>query len=113
MMGSLRGYSLIEVMVAVLLFSIVAAAVAQAVVLAQRGRQISENWMRATQLASERLETVRAGVMADSTATNGIFQRDTAVTAVAGHRGLVQITVTVSWTDTEPKTFALSTLMRR
>ncbi len=111
-MATARGYSLIEVIVAVLLFSIVATAVAQTIVWAQRARQLGENWMRATQLAVERIEAVRAGTRGNGTEDNGGFRIAATLAPVAGHRGLGRVDVVVSWTDSEPKEFMLSTLVR-
>jgi prepilin-type N-terminal cleavage/methylation domain-containing protein len=108
-----RGSSLIEVMVAILLFSVVGTAVAQTVVLTQRARQVSENWMCATQLASQQIEAVRAGSASEGTGQIGIFRRETTTEPVTNHRGLVRVDVTVSWTDTDPKEFTLSTLVRQ
>ena len=113
MMRAARGYSLIEVLVAVLLFSLVATALAQTLVITGRARYASANWMRATQLAGERIEAVRAGIVADERPAVGIFRRETTVAPFAGHPGLTRIDVTVSWTDSEPKQFTLSTLVRR
>lgn len=113
MMRAAAGYSLIEVTVAILLFGIVAAAVGQTVVITQRARQVSENWLQATQLAGERLEAVRAGALSDDTPTVGIFQRQTTVSAVAGHPGLRRVDVTISWADSAPKAFTLSSLVRQ
>lgn len=108
-----RGYSLVEVMVAIVLFALVAAAVGQTVTFGQQSRQISENWMHATQLASARIEQVRAGMRIDATAESGIFHRETAVRSMPGHRNLTRVDVTVSWTDTEPRSLTLSSLVRR
>ena len=112
-MNGTKGFSLIEVMVAIVLFALVAAAVGQTVTFGQQNRQISENWMQATQLASARIEQVRAGMATDPAAEAGRFHRKTVVSSVAGHRNLQRIDVTVSWTDTEPRALTLSTLVHR
>jgi prepilin-type N-terminal cleavage/methylation domain-containing protein len=112
MMPAARGYSLIEFLIALALFGFVAAAIGQMIVVTQRARQVSENWMRATQLAADRIEAVRAGVAVDGHPYEGIFQRETTLAGVAGHPGLKRLDVTVSWTDTEPHRFTLSTLVR-
>jgi prepilin-type N-terminal cleavage/methylation domain-containing protein len=110
---SARGYSLIEVMVAIVVFALVAAAVAQTVTFNQHSRQIAENWMRATQLAGARIEQVRAGMSTDPTPESGIFRRDTVIAALDGHRNLSRVEVTVSWTDSEARTLTLASLVRR
>jgi prepilin-type N-terminal cleavage/methylation domain-containing protein len=112
-MGHARGYSLIEFLVATLIFSLVATAVAQTIVLTQRFRGVSANWLRATQLAVQRIEAFRAGVLIDEESESGIFRRETALSDVAGHPGLKRVDVTISWRDTEPKRFTLTTLVRR
>jgi prepilin-type N-terminal cleavage/methylation domain-containing protein len=106
-----HGYSLIEVMVATTLFGLVAAAVAQTIVVTQRSRQLGENWMRASQLAQQYLEAARAGSLADH--EDGIFRTETKLTPVPGHPGLMRLDVTVSWTDGEPRSLELSTMVRR
>ncbi len=107
------GFSLIEVMVALVLFGIVASAVAQTVVVSQRGRQISENWMRANALAEDRIEAMRARVIDDPTPDSGNYHPTPTLAGGAAHRRLVRIDVSVIWTDTEDRTLALSTMMRR
>lgn len=107
-----RGYSLIECMVAIAIIGFVASAVAQTVILTQQRRQVSENWMRATELALQRIEAVRAGSMTDSQPMSGIFRRDSAFTGVTGHPGLLRLDVTVGWTDPDPHQMTLSTLVR-
>jgi len=108
-----RGYSVIECMVAVVIFGFLASAVAQTVIAAQRGRQLSENWMRATELAAQRIEAVRAGVAVDDQPVDGMFQRATTLTAITSHPGLVQLEVTVTWADPEPRHLTLATMVRR
>jgi prepilin-type N-terminal cleavage/methylation domain-containing protein len=108
-----RGYSLLEVLLATLLFSLVATAVAQTIVFTQHSRRVSANWLRATELATERIEQVRAGVLVDDDPENGIFRRETALSGFAGHPGLTRVDVSVSWRDGEKRGFTLSTLVRR
>ena len=108
-----RGSSLIECMVAVAIFGLIASAVAQTVIGAQRGRQLSETWMRATEFATQRIEAVQAGVVVDDQPINGTLQRETTLTAIPDHPGLVRLKVTVTWADPEPSHLALSTMIRR
>ena len=107
-----RGYSLVECMVAVVLIGVIATAVAQTVVTTHRGRQLSENWMRATEFAAQRIESVRARPTApDDQATIGIFRRDTTLTRVAGHPGLQRLDVQVTWSDPTAHNLTLSTMV--
>ncbi|HUI28546.1 MAG TPA: prepilin-type N-terminal cleavage/methylation domain-containing protein [Candidatus Kryptonia bacterium] len=108
-----RGYSLMECMVAVVLIGVIATAVAQTIVTTQRGRQLSENWMRATELAAQRIEAVRARPAPDDQPTNGIFLRDTALAPIADHPGLARLDVTVTWADPQPHSLTLSTMVPR
>ena len=108
-----RGYSLMECMVAVVIIGVIATAVAQTIVVTQHGRQLSENWMRATELAAQRIEVVRARDGADDEPTSGIFRRETALAPVAGHPGLSRLDVTVRWADPAAHSLTLSTMVLR
>jgi type II secretory pathway pseudopilin PulG len=107
-----RGAMLVELLVAVTLFGFTAAAVAQTLVAAQRLRATSERWMRATQLADERLERLRAGDRSDDPGPIGAFTRTIRSGAADGARGLERIDVDVEWVDRGPQHFALSVLQR-
>lgn len=107
-----RGTSMVELLVAVALFGLTAAAVAQTLVAAQRLRATSERWLRATQLADERLERIRAGDRGDDPGPIGEFTRTLRIGGADGAPGLERVDVTIEWTDRGPQRFALSTLQR-
>lgn len=107
-----RGFALMETMVAMLIFSIVATGLAQTIVSAQEARRTSAYWMRATQLAEEAMERVRAGEQNAGPEEIDRFTRSWRAQAFPGVPGLTQVEVTVSWTDRRPRQFVLSSLMR-
>jgi prepilin-type N-terminal cleavage/methylation domain-containing protein len=109
---STRGATLIEVLVAVALFGLAAAAMAQTLVSAQRLRATSERWMRATQLADERLERWRAGDRGDDPGPIGAFTRTVRSGVADSAPGLERVDVVVEWDDRGPQRFALSILQR-
>jgi type II secretory pathway component PulK len=106
------GGSLIEVLIALLVLSIVAAGLAQTLVVALRARRTSGYWMQATQLAVERVERARSGRFGDDSETLGMFQRNVRVRPGLGSLPLERVDVTVEWQDNGPKEFTLSLLQR-
>ena len=106
------GNTLVEVLVAVLIFSTVAAALAQTLIAAEQSRRTSARWMRATQLAEERLERLRAGDRGHDAGPIGVFTRSWRSQEVPGYPRLERVDVTVIWTDRKPQEFTLSALMR-
>ena len=109
----MKGFTLIEVVVALLLFAIGAAALAETLVVAQRLRASNERWLHAIELAEERLELVRAGDRGDDGAPLGAFTRTWHVGAAPDAPGLERIDVTVTWEDRGRQTFELSALRRK
>jgi prepilin-type N-terminal cleavage/methylation domain-containing protein len=105
-----RGFTLVEVVVALLLFAIGAAALAQTLVVAQQQRASTGRWLHAVTLAEERLELLRAGARDDDAAPLGEFTRRWSSVAVAP--GLERVEVTVHWQDRGPQVFALTALRR-
>ena len=108
---SARGVTLIEVIVAVALLAIIALGLTTTLISAQQTLRVSEQWMRATQLAAEGLEQSRAGH--SLTAVPDGFTRSVLVTPWNNHAGLRRLEVTVSWDDGAPHSLQLTTLARR
>ena len=112
-MGGHRGFTLIEVMVALCLFALGAAALAETLVVAQRVRASSARWGRATALAEERLERLRAGDRSDDAAPLGEFTRAWRAGDVDGEPGLERVDVSVDWEDRGHQRLTLTALLRR
>jgi type II secretory pathway pseudopilin PulG len=104
--------TLIELLVAVLIFAMAAAAVAQTLITAQQARASSERWLRATQLAEERLERLRSGARDDEGAPSGLFTRRWQARAAPMGGALEQLDVTVTWEDRGTQRLVLSALRR-
>ena len=107
------GFSLVEAMVATLLLSSVALAVTQTLISALQTRARNEQWMRATELATEGIEQLRAGHTLAPLAASVGFERSSAVMEWNGYAGVQRIDVTISWNDGERRTLRLTTLVRR
>jgi len=107
------GGSLIEVLIALLVFSVVATGLAQTLVVGLRARRTSGDWMKATQLAVEGIEQIRSGGGAVVGETLGRFHRSVRIQDGVAALPLERIDVTVEWQDDGPKEFTLSVLRRR
>ena len=110
--GGNVGFALIEILVATLIFSIVALGLVRTIVSAQEARRTSEKSMRATQLAEELMERLRAGERSGVAEVIGPFTRSWRAQAVPWNPALSRIDVTVTWIDRRPQLFTLSALMR-
>jgi prepilin-type N-terminal cleavage/methylation domain-containing protein len=108
-----NGFTLVEVLIALLLLSATALALTQTLLGTQHTRAVGEKWMHATQLAVEGIERFRAGHALGAVPPNGGFERSGDVTPWDGHPGLYRLEVTVSWNDGEPRRLQLITLARR
>lgn len=113
MTSRVRGFTLVEVIIAVFLLSVIALGLTNTLIGAQRARVVSERWMQATQLAAEGIEQLRAGQALEPTRIAGYFDRASRVVAWNDHPGLSRLEVTVSWNDGAPRSFQLTTLVRR
>lgn len=103
---------MIEVLIALLVFSIVASGLAQTLVVALRARRTSGYWMQATQLAVERVERARSGQPGPDSETLGMFERRVRIQAGAESLPLERVDVTIEWQDNGRKEFVLSLLQR-
>jgi prepilin-type N-terminal cleavage/methylation domain-containing protein len=111
-MATARGFTLIELLVAVAIVTGLAAALAHTLIAAQQARASTARWLRATQLAEERLERLRAGDRSED-GPIGEFTRAWRAEAAAVDPALERLEVTVSWDDRGPRRFVLSALGRR
>jgi prepilin-type N-terminal cleavage/methylation domain-containing protein len=107
------GFTLIEILVAVLLLSMLALALSRTLIVSQRARTASERWTQAAQLAAEGIERLRTGQVLGPQLVVGQFQRRADVTLWNGHDDVQQLVVTVSWNDGTAHDLRLSTLVRR
>ena len=103
---------MIEVLIALLVFSIVATGLAQTLIVALRARRTSGYWMEATQLAVERAEQQLSGHSGRDGETLGMFTRSVRVQPGIASLPLERIDVVVEWQDDESKEFTLSLLQR-
>jgi Tfp pilus assembly protein PilV len=106
------GESLIEVLIALLVFSIVATGLARTLVVALQARRTSGYWMEATQLAVEAAEQARSGHSGQATETLGTFERSVRTQPGTASLPLERVDVIVQWQDGGPKEFTLSLLKR-
>ena len=107
-----RGFTLIELLVALAIFASLTAALAQTLIHSQQVRASSALWLRATQLAEERLERLRAGDRSEDAAPIDRFTRTWHAEPAAGAPGLERRDVEVTWEDRGLQRFVLSALAR-
>ncbi|MBX3023466.1 prepilin-type N-terminal cleavage/methylation domain-containing protein [bacterium] len=112
-MRAAAGFTLIEVMVALCLFALGAAALAETLMIAQRVRASSARWSQAVGLAEDRLERLRAGDRDDDAAPIGEFTRAWRREPWTDAPGLDRVEVSVVWEDHGAQRFALQALLRR
>lgn len=105
------GFSLIEALIALLIFSIAAVGLAQTLVVAQTTRHTSALAMEASQLAVSELERARAGVPDAGAIKVGPFSCATVVEAIGEYPALSRVRVRVDWIDRKPRQLELATLM--
>lgn len=105
-----HGFTLIEVMIALTLLSVVALSLSTTLISTHRALTASGKRMQATQLAAEAMEQLRAGQMPEGVHFAEGFDRSAQATVWAGLR---RLEVTVSWNDGDAHTLRLVTLARR
>jgi len=110
--ATVRGASLVELLVATVLLSMIALGLTSTLLAAQRARAISERRMQATLLAAEGIEQLRAGHALGPVRLAG-FERSAAVAPWANHNGLVRIDVTITWNDGQDRQYQLSAVAPR
>jgi prepilin-type N-terminal cleavage/methylation domain-containing protein len=108
------GYSLVEILVALAVFSLSAPGIAVGVSLAVRASHISENFTLATILAQDKLEELRAQFgfrgSGEDTPRPG-FRREWFIAADSPETGVTRIDVAISWTDYQSHSIALATVV--
>jgi prepilin-type N-terminal cleavage/methylation domain-containing protein len=104
----MRAFTLVEVLVALLLFSLVAIGLADGLIRAQQWQSESGRWMRATALADEALERARAGAP-DGADTIGPFRRRWSSSPDDGVRRLEAV---VAWDVPAARELRMSTRVR-
>jgi prepilin-type N-terminal cleavage/methylation domain-containing protein len=108
-----RGFTLIEVMIALTLLSVVALSLSTTLISTHRALTGSGRRMQATQLAVEAMEQLRAGQVPEGMNSAEGFDRSAQATLWDGQAGLRRLEVTVSWNDGDTHTLRLVTLARR
>lgn len=110
--GAVRGFTLIEVIVALGLLSMVALALTETLLGTQRALFLAEHQMEATVLAADALERARAAPGSDSD-RHGRFERRWTAAPADEALGLWQIDVVVEWSDPSPRKLTLRTVVLR
>jgi Tfp pilus assembly protein PilV len=106
------GFGLVEVIVATLVLGMIALGVTHTLLVSQATRRAASVWLRAGQLAQQRMERIRAGATPDQIITDSGFIVASSSASVGAVEGLVRIEVTVTWDSPSPGRFVLSALMR-
>lgn len=104
----MRGFTLIEVMVALVLLSFAAIGLANCLVVAQRAQVESGRWMRALSLAEEGVERARANGCGAADVVEAYSR-----TCTTSGSGLERIEVAVSWSLPVRREVRLATMVRR
>lgn len=113
MPARVAGFTLIEVVVAMLLFAVGAAALAQTLAIAQHTRASSARWVHALALAEQRLERWHAGERGEDVARVGEFTLRAQREPFGDAARLERVAITVEWQDRGPQRLALTGLLRR
>ena len=109
-----RGFTLVEVMMAVVVLSLVALALSSTLITARRARLVSQRRMKALQLAAQGMEQLRTGRSPAPISPNrDDFRRAASITAAEGHPELLKLEVTVTWNDGQAHSVRLRSAMRR
>jgi prepilin-type N-terminal cleavage/methylation domain-containing protein len=108
------GYSLIEILVSLALFSVAALGLAAAAVTTLQAGKISADFTRATILAQDKLEelcgqSLSLGSGADTPEPG--FTRTWSIIPDSPEVGVIQVDVAVSWTAPQPRTVVLATVV--
>lgn len=107
------GFSLIEVLVSLFLFSVLALLISASITNALHADTASENLTQATILAQDKIEELSAGFgsQSGSDIPRPGFARTWNMAASAPPGGTAQAEVSVSWTDSQPHTISVATIV--
>ena len=108
------GFSLLETLVALTVFSIASVALTLGVATSIRTNNTSEHLTQATILAQDKLEALLAAApvfVAGSDTPRIGFTRIWIITSDIPQVGVSQINVSVSWTDDTPHTITVTTVV--
>ncbi len=108
------GYSLVEILVALAVFSLSVPGITVGVSMAVRANQTSEHFTLATVLAQDKLEELRAQFGSRSSGSDSPrpgFSRQWFIASDSPETGVVRIDVAVSWTDYQPHSLTLATVV--
>jgi len=108
------GYSLVEILVALAVFSLSVPGIAAGVSLAVRASQTSEHFTQATVLAQDKLEELRAQFGSRSSGEDTPrpgFSRAWFIASDSPETGVMRIDVAISWTDYQPHSLTLATVV--
>lgn len=108
---SCRGFSLVELLIALVVLTTASLTVATALIAANRHGLQTTNWLRAIVLMIDAQETVRAGHALDPQGEESHHQRRVVTTPDASDPRLRHVEITISWEDSMPHSWSLSTAM--
>ncbi len=108
------GFSLLEILVALTVFSIASVALISGVTTSIRANNTSEHLTQAAVLAQDKLEALLASsptLAAGSDAPRSGFTRTWTISTDTPQLGVSQLNVSVSWTDYTPHTITVTTVV--
>ena len=105
-----QGFTLIEILVAMTIFSIASLGTASLLTSTMRANMMAHHRSFATAFAQDKIEEVRAsgtGACTGGTASQGSITFSLACGTVGGPNGSNDVTVTVTWSDPESQSVQL------
>ncbi|MBM4255932.1 MAG: type II secretion system protein [Deltaproteobacteria bacterium] len=110
------GFSLLEILVALTVFSIASVALTLGVTTSIRTNATSERLTQATILAQDKLEALLASnptLLAGSDVPRAGFTRTWTILFDTPQPGVAQVNVSVVWADSSPHTVTVSTVVNK
>ena len=108
------GFSLLETLVALAVFSIASVALSSGVLTSIRANSSSDHLTQATILAQDKLESLLASApnfTSGSDTPRAGFSRTWTIASATPHVGVAQIDVAVSWSDPTSHTITMTTVV--